>query len=500
MASATGNGHSRPRGSSGSAPPAASEDGDGLDASERTELEQLRAEVAALRERQSAPPRPRRAGWRTPVASLLIIIGCLLAPLSVLGVWTANQLSDTSRYIANVQPLISEPSVQHALTDRISTAVTSQLNVEGLVNQAAAALDKQGATRAGNLLNATSGSIASGVNGFIHDQIGKFVASPRAARLWTTANRSLHTQMVKVLSGQSGSAITVVNGQAVLNLGPFIDQAKKNLEARGLTVVSKIPTINPTYPLFPSKYLTRAQSTYQLLNTLKIVLPIAALVLLGIGIYIARSHRRALIGAGLGLAASMLVLGAGLAIGRSVLLGSLPAGASAPAASDAYDTLVRFIRDGLRMLLVVGLLVAIGAFFTGPSTTAVRTRAGLASALGWVRASGEKAGLRTGPAGTWTYAHRKGLRVSAVALAALVFVFWSQPTGVVAVVIAIILLVVLGLIELIGRPPATGLAEAASPADATGPGDTARPADATGPGDAARPAESSSPGRPVLFA
>ena len=43
----------------------------------------------------------------------------------------------------------------------------------------------------------------------------------------------------------------------------------------------------------------------------------------------------------------------------------------ADAAAVLYDTLVRFIRDGLRMLLVVGLIVAIGAFFTGPSVTAV---------------------------------------------------------------------------------------------------------------------------------
>lgn len=478
MASATGNGHSGSRGATGSARPEAGPErrDDGLAAQERTELEQLRAEVAELRAHQTGPPRRRRAGWRAPVASLLIVVGCLLAPLSVLSVWTANQLSSTSRYVANVQPLISEPSVQHALTDRISAAVTSQLNVQGLVSQAAAALDKQGATRAGNLLNATSGSIASGVNGFIHGQTGKFVASPRAARLWTTANRLLHAQIVKVLSGQSGRAITVVNGQAVLNLGPFIDQAKKNLEASGLTVVSRIPPVNPTYPLFPSTYLTRAQGTYQLLNTLKIVLPVAALVFLGIGISVARSHRRALIGAGLGLAASMLVLGAGLAIGRSVLLGSLPADASAPAAGDSYDTLVRFIRDGLRTLLVVGLLVAIGAFFTGPSATAVRTRAGLASALSWIRSSGEKAGLRTGPVGTWTYAHRKGLRVSAVAVAAVIFVFWSQPTGLVATVIAIILLAVLGLVELIGRPPATRPAETATPADSSSSGRPLLPA------------------------
>ena len=62
--------------------------------------------------------------------------------------------------------------------------------------------------------------------------------------------------------------------------------------------------------------------------------------------------------------------------------------------------------------------------------------------------------MRTGPVGTWTYAHRRALRISAVALAVLVFVFWGQPTAVVAIVIAVLLLVVLGLIELIGRPPA----------------------------------------------
>ena len=35
----------------------------------------------------------------------------------------------------------------------------------------------------------------------------------------------------------------------------------------------------------------------------------------------------------------------------------------------------------------------------------------------------------------------------------MIFVFWSQPTGIVALIIAIVLLVVLGLIELTGRLP-----------------------------------------------
>ena len=62
--------------------------------------------------------------------------------------------------------------------------------------------------------------------------------------------------------------------------------------------------------------------------------------------------------------------------------------------------------------------------------------------------------MSTGPAGQWTYLHRRGLRIGAVALFALIFVFWGQPTVLVVVVLVILLLVALALIELIGRPPA----------------------------------------------
>jgi hypothetical protein len=102
----------------------------------------------------------------------------------------------------------------------------------------------------------------------------------------------------------------------------------------------------------------------------------------------------------------------------------------------------------------VGLVIAAGAFLTGPSVTAVRTRGAFTSGFGWLRHSGERMGLRTGPVGTWTYAHRRALRISAVALAALIFVFWGEPSAAVVIVIVVLLLVVLGLIELIGSRPA----------------------------------------------
>ena len=44
-----------------------------------------------------------------------------------------------------------------------------------------------------------------------------------------------------------------------------------------------------------------------------------------------------------------------------------------------------------------------------------------------------------------------------MALFALIFVFWGEPTAVTVIVLVILLLVVLGLIELIGRPPAAAV-------------------------------------------
>ena len=49
-----------------------------LSEDERTELTRLRAEVAELRSRPAGGARRHRVSWRTPVATVLIVIGCIL--------------------------------------------------------------------------------------------------------------------------------------------------------------------------------------------------------------------------------------------------------------------------------------------------------------------------------------------------------------------------------------------------------------------------------------
>jgi hypothetical protein len=423
--------------------------------SERAELQRLRAEVAELRSQRYARTRRHRLGWRLPVAILLIVLGCVLAPVSVLAVWYSNQVSSTSRYIANVEPLIHNPAIQNALTDKVTLEITSHLNVAGLTNQAAGFLTAKGLTRVGGLLKTFSPAIASAMTGFIHSQVHKIVTSAGFANAWVQVNTVAHQQLVYALSGNSNGAVGVSNGKVTIDLSPFIAIVKQDLVRRGLTLLNSLPvSFHPTLALFSARDLVKAQTGYRLLNDLKVVLPILSLLLIGLGIYIAPRHRRAVVGAGLGFAASMLVLAVALMIFRAAYLNTVPANVlSSDAAAAMFDTLVRFIREALRVLLVVGLIVALAGFFTGQSTTAVQTRAAFRSGLGLIREGGEHVGLRTGPVGSWTYAHRHALRIGFTSLAALIFIFWGHPTGLVAIMLTVVLLAVLGLIELIGRPP-----------------------------------------------
>ena len=436
-----------------------------LTEAERAELQRLRAEVATLRSqaqqagvagsgRSVAVGRGARQRWRTIVATLLIVVACVLAPLSVVAIWTRNQVTNTDRYVATVTPLASDPAIQNAIADQITAQVFTYIDIKGLTTQAVDALAGRGLSPdVAGQLQGFAVPIANGVQSFTRSQVGKIVESDAFADAWVQANRVAHAELVKALTGEGGGAVTVENDTVSLNLSAFIQTVKQRLVESGFTLAARIPEVNASFVLFQSSDITRARNAFNLLNTLGIWLPIITLVSLVIGVYVAKDHRRALIGAGLGIAVGMVVLALGLTVFRAIYLDAVPA-AVLPhdAAAVLYDTIVRFLRLGLRTILVLALVVAAGAFLTGQSVTAVRTRQGLTGAIGWLQGSAEQAGWRTGPVGTWVFAHKRALRIGAVAAAALTLVFWGRPTGKVVIGLAIALLVALAVIEFLGRP------------------------------------------------
>ena len=154
-------------------------------------------------------------------------------------------------------------------------------------------------------LQSLTPTLAAATTSFVREKVGALMASPQFAEAWNQAVRVAHQQAVTVLAGDSQS-ITVQGGTIYLDLAPFIDVAKQRLSAEGLTAVDMVPEVHPTIALAPADQLVRAQTAYTMLGWVATVLPWITLLLLAVGVYLARMRMRAVVAAGLGVASALI--------------------------------------------------------------------------------------------------------------------------------------------------------------------------------------------------
>ncbi|WP_116948883.1 hypothetical protein [Jiangella endophytica] len=470
-AEATGRDTPQAGGSAGTAPDGDGGESGGIGDNERAELDRLRAEVAGLRaagttmspagEAPGGPASPAESGtgggrWRAVLASVLIVLGCLLAIPATAAVWLDSVVTNTDRYVDTVGPLARNPDIERAVTNRITTRLMEEIDVPSVVNEASDLLAAQGARpRVTTTLTDLAGPINGAVEGWVHDQVGTVIASDRFADAWTQANRAAHQSLVAALTGENENGAVQVKGNTVsIQLSPIIEDAKQRLVDAGFQRASSIPTVDMTLTLFQSDQVEKAQAGFRLIDRVGTWLPVVALALIAAGVLVARGRRRALIGAGIGLALSMLVLGAALTIARPIYLGALPAEVDDAAAGALFDQVVSLLRTTLRAVLAVGLVVALVAWLTGPSSQAVAVRRG----VGRLGSIGSEWGWRDSAAVGWLRAHKRPVQIAVLVLAILVFVFWNYPTAGVVLGILLIAGVLLAALEL-----ATGQAAPSGP-------------------------------------
>jgi hypothetical protein len=428
--------------------------------SDTDEIARLRARVAELEaERAAAPPRraPRSRGvTRSLVAGVLLTLACVLAPVSVASVWASTVLSDTDRYVETVAPVADDPAVQEALADEVTIAVMENLDVEALTAQAldVVAQQDQMPPRVADALPALAVPLTSGIESFTRDQVLNLMASPRFASVWDEVNRIAHDQVVTLLEGNEGGVVSAQEDTITLNLAPIIEEVKARLVDRGFALAANIPEVDRSFVLAQSDAISQAQWFYELLGTLGTWLPFVALGLFVAGVFVARDRRLALLRGALGVTVAMVVLGVGLLVVRTLYVETTPAGVLTPdAAGNVFDTLVRFLRSSMRALGVLGLLVALVAYLSGPSESAARARSRVGRGVRALQAGSDARGWSTGPVGGWVHANRKVLRGTAFVVGGFALMFFTTPTVGVVIGVGLLVLLALLVIELLARPP-----------------------------------------------
>ncbi|WP_329565268.1 hypothetical protein [Kitasatospora sp. NBC_01266] len=407
----------------------------------------------------SALERPRRR-WRSALAAVLIVLAAVLAPLGILSVWVKSQLTDTDRYLATVAPLAHNPAVQAAVTNRATDAIMQEIPVGSLLN----GLSPNDQSVLGGLLGQLGGTLNDGLTGFVHGQVAQVVESDAFAAVWLAVNRTAHDSLNRALTGQGGGAVQITGNTVTLDLAPLIDQVKTGLVDNGLSIAASLPTVHTSFVLVSSDTVGDVRTGFRVLQVAGFWVPVVALLAAAAGVLLAANRRRALVGAALGVAAGALALGIGVDVFRAVYLDGLSAGVDQDAAGAIYDALARFLRETVRTVVVLGVLVAIAAWLTGPGRRARVVRSLWRAGLGAVRQTGERLGLRLGATGRFTHRHKARLEWSAVLLAVLVLLLWGYPTAGVVLSLAVALLVVLAVLEFLDEPDDTpGADEAVRP-------------------------------------
>ena len=399
------------------------------DAAGDAQFQQLQEQVTALQQQVEGGSSKPKGHWvRTFWSTVLIVVAVILAPLSVVSVWARGEVTDTQRYVATVAPLAENPAIQDAVATRITDEIFAYIDVPALTDEAISTLttnrdlnDRQQAA-----LRALAGPLSQGIESYTSDAVNKVVESDQFAAAWTEANTLVHQRLNATLTGDNtDNAVMVENNQVVLDLGNLIAQVKQILISRGFTVAEKIPTTDATIVLFNAPNAATVQAGYNLLNTVGFWLPIIAVVLAFVGVFVAHTRRKALVWLGFGLMLAMALGVAALSVGRTAYLTELPGTVNAAAAMAFFDQMTAFLQQSLWAGAAAGLVLFLGGLLMGDGPGARGIRAVPVALAAAIQRGLDGVGLHMNAVRAWVATQATGLRI-AVSLVAVVFVMLQR--------------------------------------------------------------------------
>ncbi|MGW6423850.1 hypothetical protein ACWF82_14325 [Nocardia sp. NPDC055053] len=383
---------------------------------------------------------------------MLVVATGLFTLTAVVAGYLRAEVLDTDHYVETMAPLADDPVIQNAVADALTRTVMARIDVESAASGLLESIgdpESRGPLVAA-LVRSLPSMVAARSEELVRDAATALVRSDAFPRLWNAANRQAHRALVAVLTGVDSGLVQVDTGGVVtISLDQMLDEVGDELDSRGFALADRVVDLRSEFVIFESDELAKAQRAVRLLDRLAIALEIAALACAIGAVLVAGKgfRRRAILAVAASVLVAMVVLAVALMIARGVYLDHVSArDLSEDVARTVFDTLLLPLRVSMRVLAVLGALVALGAFLAGPSASA-----------SWVRTSADRVLDRLrrgerGPVAGFVAANIGWLRSAVLIVAATVLVFWDYPTARVAVLIAVVAGVALVALEIIAGP------------------------------------------------
>jgi hypothetical protein len=333
---------------------------------------------------------PDRPPLRRTVTAILVV-ATLVGFVSVFAVWAKRQLLETSTYTETSTKLLEDEDIRNAVGGFLVDELYANVDVQGEL-----------AKRLPPQVKPLAGPAAGGLRQLANRAALIALERPRVQQAWAKANENAHAALLNLIEG-GGAVVSTQGGDVTLDLEALV--ARIGAQA-GIDVAGKLPPDAGQLEIVSSDQITFVQDLVNLLRKLALILPLAALALYGLAIYLAKGRRRETLRTvgfcfvGIGIA----VVAARSMAGNYVVDSLTTTAAVEPAANSAWDILTSLL-EGIGVAMIgYGVVIVLGAWLAGPGSAARELRRTLTPGL-------------------------RERRVAYAALAViLLLVFWWAPT------------------------------------------------------------------------
>lgn len=299
-----------------------------------------------------------------------MVLGSLLAFLSVFAIWTERQALNTDDWVSTSGRLIQNETIRKAVGNYLVDQLYENVDVEKELSEILPGETKE-----------LAGPISGGLRQVGGEGADQVLQSSTAQELWKNANRTTHEQLLEVLE-EKGTTVSTEEGKVSLNLGSLITNLASQVGI-GAKLAEKLPPDAGQITILRSDQLKTAQNVVIAVKGLALILSLLTFLCFGLAIYLSKEGRWVtVLFCGIGLVAAGFAVIVFRQVAGGIVVGQLVSEESIkPAAEEAWSIGTSLMTSIATTVIVIGVLFGIAGWLASPTGSAQATRKALAPVL-----------------------------------------------------------------------------------------------------------------------
>lgn len=300
----------------------------------------------------------------------LVVLGSLLAFLSVFAIWIERQALNTDDWVSTSGRLIQNSKIRSALSNYLVDQLYENVDVEKELKEILPGDTKELAGPAAGGLRQVAGTGAE-----------KVLETGTAQSLWEDANRTAHEQLIAVLENKK-EAVETANGEVTLNLGSLLTNLAKQVGI-GQSLAEKLPPDAGQIKILKSDELKTAQNIAIAIKGSALILSLLTFLVFALAMYLTKGGRWVtVLFAGIGLIAAGLLVIVARHIAGGIVIDQLVTQQSVkPAAEEAWGIATSLMVSIATTVILVGALFVAAGWLASPNRAAKAVRHWIAPVL-----------------------------------------------------------------------------------------------------------------------